>query len=184
MPSKWAMVDNSFPTFAEEEKPQQSIMKLTDYIFILVEELKYQLENLDAGNWNTAALQEIQTETTANVEQSLSRLAASMAMLQNQVNTAAASQGARISALETDVGYLEEKQAQLEAELEALAEGQTAMEAAWDELNGRIGVAEQSLELLTGVVAAGENGTVIGKAGQDLHLIGNVYVNGVLLEQE
>ena len=40
---------------------------------------------------------------------------------------------------------------------------------------------EQGLELLTATVQAAENGSVtIGAEGRDLHLVGNVYINGVL----
>lgn len=182
MPSKWAMVDNSFPTFAEEENPRQSVAKLTDYIFILVEELKYQLENLDAENWNAVALQEIQEETTADTNKDVARLAASVAMLQNQLSTATASLGSRVSAVEADVGYLETGLAETAAEVRGLETNLSRLEAAVGELDEEVGTIRADLGKLLAVVAPGETGCTIGTAGQRLNLVGEVFVNGKLLE--
>ena len=46
MASKWGLVDNSFPTFRGDEKLEDKIAKLADYMYILTEELKYQLGDM------------------------------------------------------------------------------------------------------------------------------------------
>ena len=43
MPHTWALVDSSFPTFTENDTPQDQIAALVDYMMILTEALKYQL---------------------------------------------------------------------------------------------------------------------------------------------
>ena len=55
MASKWGLVDNSFPTFREDEKLEDRVAKLADYLYILTEELKYQLGSVTQPNQNPTA---------------------------------------------------------------------------------------------------------------------------------
>lgn len=93
MPHTWALVDSSFPTFGDDEKSGRKIEKLVDYMKILVEALRYQLENLDTGNWNPAALENFQVDTTKDVGEQLAEvvlnmgnLAGEMVRLSNDMN--------------------------------------------------------------------------------------------------
>lgn len=86
MPHVWALVDSSFPTFTENERSSRKIEKLVDYMKILVEALQYQLENLDTENWNAAALETFQLDTTADVEEQMETLAQKIAALAGEVS--------------------------------------------------------------------------------------------------
>lgn len=174
MPSKWAMVDNSFPTFSDDEKPKQQINKLVDYMFILVEELKYQLENLDAGNWNTAALESLQDDTTADVRQQLAAVAAALklvtaetASLSSKVSTLEALSG-RVMDAEKDIGLLQKEMTESILERSEMREQLGKLQAGYDEM--------------AGVIRATETGAEVGHEGQELHLLGKVYINGKLIE--
>lgn len=147
MPHAWALVDSSFPTFAEDEKTGKKIEKLVDYMKILVEALQYQLENLDAENWNTAALESLETELTGDMEANITLLAQNMAALAGEMT-------------------------QISAKLSTA-----------EALSGRLKTVEEEMKKLKAAVQADEDGNLsLGAEGKDVHLTGNVYINGKLVE--
>lgn len=54
MPSNLMFADASFPKIEEGEDPQVSIRKLENYLFLLLEQLRYTLQNLEPSNFNTS----------------------------------------------------------------------------------------------------------------------------------
>lgn len=58
MPSNWLYVDTNFPTFTGQESTNDKINTIQNYLFMLVEQLRYTLRNLDTANVNLAALEE------------------------------------------------------------------------------------------------------------------------------
>lgn len=176
MPHAWALVDSSFPTFSVDEKSGDKITKLVDYMKILVEALQYQLENLDTANWNTAALETFQTDTTEDVEARVTALAQNLASLTNEVTRISgelSSTEGRVQRLEEDTGYLQKDMEEARADIESLEEQMAAAQEGIDELK----------ETLDGTVDKDESGNVtLGNQGKDLFLVGSIYVNGKLLE--
>ena len=165
MPHPWALVDSSFPTFQGGEKPQEQIMALVDYMMILTEALKYQLENLDTNNWNTTALDNFQLDTTKDVSEQVAEIARQLNLMTEEL----AAIKTRLSAAESQTGYLEAKQELQNQELESL--------------RNQMGDAQADIDELQQLVRLDENGNiVIGAEGQDVHLYGNIYINGVLIE--
>lgn len=172
MPHAWALVDNSFPTFTEDDSPQDQIMALVDYMMILTEALKYQLENLDTNNWNTTALDNFQVDMTKDVSEQMSSIAKQLTFVTNEV----AAVKIRLSALEgraaqteTDIAYLEARQEEMEGDIAELQE--------------QTGNAQADIDELQQLISQDESGNVtVGKEGKNVYLKGNVYINGVLLE--
>lgn len=68
MPHPWALADSNFPTFSGGESPYEQIRQIVDYLMMLSEALRYQLENLDESNWNSNALDQIRAENTGITE--------------------------------------------------------------------------------------------------------------------
>lgn len=159
MPRSWAMVDSNFPTFTGDEKPKDQINMLVDYMFVLVEELKFQLENLDSSNWNSTALESFQTDTTEDVTKQVAALTANLAMVTNEV----AAISARVSTVESLTGRMkqvEEDLSYLQKDLkEFIAKMQDVIQI--DEATGAV---------------------TIGQEGVDLKLVGNIYINGNQME--
>lgn len=56
MPSNLLSVDTSFPTFTPEQTAEQKLDVVTNYLYMLLEQLRYTLSNLGAGNFNDAEL--------------------------------------------------------------------------------------------------------------------------------
>ena len=58
MPSNLMFADASFPRIEEDENPKQAIRKIENYLFMLLEQLRYTLQNLDFDtNFNTNELE-------------------------------------------------------------------------------------------------------------------------------
>lgn len=59
MPSNLLTVDTAFPAFTEEQTTDQKLDVVTNYLYMLLEQLRYTLQNLGAGNFNDTELGEI-----------------------------------------------------------------------------------------------------------------------------
>ena len=58
MPSNWLYIDTNFPSFTQKESANDKIETMQDYLFMLVEQLRYTLHNLDLSNMNKTAADE------------------------------------------------------------------------------------------------------------------------------
>lgn len=160
MPNAWAMIDTSFPTFTGKESYREQVSALQDYLYLVVEELKYQLANLNVQNWNKTALQQMQQETVKPTNDEVAQIKEQITNITN-----------RLTGLNASLNQLAERMDKAEVELPKLWEG---------------------LELLAGDVDSlteiirpdGSGGATIGAAGKDIRLVGNVYINGILYQQE
>lgn len=168
MPTPWTMVDAAFPTFTGEEKVKEQVTKLCQYMYLLVEELKYQLSNLNERNFNSSALATLKADTTADVAATLAETTAMLALVTSEVADLNArlrsleGLSGRMEQVETDVSWLEKRQEELGEDVETL---------------------NRMLEELLAVISPdGEGGASIGNDGQELHLLGKVYINGTLIE--
>ena len=59
MPGNLLSADTSFPTFTPEQTNEQKLDVVTNYLYMLLEQLRYTLANLGAGNFNGAELTEL-----------------------------------------------------------------------------------------------------------------------------
>lgn len=165
MPNAWSLIDSSFPTFTGKERLKEQIPVILDYMYMLSEGLKYQLNNLNAKNWNSNALEDLKIETTADLVEQMAKVTEDISNGINQLNSLTA----RILQVEMDVGTLEKTVEEQGKQLEDVDE--------------RLTTAEGSIQQLEYVILPdGEGGAAIGKEGQALHLYGKVYINGVLVE--
>lgn len=55
MPSNWLYIDTNFPSFTQKESVNDKVETMQDYLFMLVEQLRYTLHNLDLSNMNKTA---------------------------------------------------------------------------------------------------------------------------------
>ena len=59
---------DEFPTFTGEESPQEQIRQLQNYLFIVVEQLKYTMANLGVENLNSTQWEAMKTETLDSLD--------------------------------------------------------------------------------------------------------------------
>ena len=164
MPSNWSMIDNNFPSFTGDERPKEQIAQLQNYLMLLVEQLKYQLNNLSAINWNDSALEQLQADTTKDVEKELSNVAGDL----SQTATDLASVVTRLARVETALASLEMARDDHENRIGDLEDRADELDADLD-------------NLFAVVKPDGTGGADIGGAGKEIRLVGKIYLNGVLM---
>lgn len=82
MPSNWLYVDTNFPTFTGQESTEAKVSTIQNYLFMLVEQLRYSLHNLDTGNMNPSALDRYANGLTDPIYRQLSDNAGNITQLQ------------------------------------------------------------------------------------------------------
>lgn len=102
MPSNWLYIDTNFPSFTQKESNGEKIETMQDYLFMLVEQLRYTLRNLDLKNMNKAAmngfLQNIREPIYAKIEDTNKNV--------NELSITAKGLSARISNAEGSITQL------------------------------------------------------------------------------
>lgn len=95
MPSNWLYIDTNFPTFTGEENTEEKVTTIQNYMFMLVEQLRYTLHNLDLANMNQTAVEQYETSLTEpiyarieNGEENVAELTLTAAGLSLRMNDA------------------------------------------------------------------------------------------------
>lgn len=104
MPGNILSADTQFPNFAGQENPAEQIRTIRNYLYMLLEQLRYTLNNLDAGNFNTEGLKEIQDAISQPILKQLSDTDGNLTELQ----ATAAGLASRVSSNEGDISQLEQ----------------------------------------------------------------------------
>lgn len=81
MPGNLLSADTSFPTFTPEQTNEQKLDVVTNYLYMLLEQLRYTLANLGAGNFNETELNEIGLKITQPIYVDLENAAGAIADL-------------------------------------------------------------------------------------------------------
>ena len=102
MPGNILSADTQFPNFTGQENPAEQIRTIRNYLYMLLEQLRYTLNNLDAGNFNTEGLKEIQDAISQPILKQLSDTDGNLAELQ----VTAAGLASRVSSNEGDISQL------------------------------------------------------------------------------
>lgn len=81
MPGNLLSADISFPTFTPEQTNEQKLDVVTNYLYMLLEQLRYTLANLGAGNFNETELKDIGLTITQPIYVDLENAAGAIADL-------------------------------------------------------------------------------------------------------
>lgn len=209
MPNSWLSIDTGFPSFTGKESPSEQIKALHDYLYQMRQGLQYSLANLTMDNFNATALEQMDQGQKDQLEQELRKVYTRLDQVSAKLDQLSASvnglQGlsGRVDTAEDDIDALEEWTGAAELQLEDIQsrldtpedggtdervetlEGQVSGEGG---LMERVGTLEESqkateehLQKLSGVTNVAEDGSVtIGNEASVLHLVGQIYINGVL----
>lgn len=82
MPSNLLTVDTAFPSFTNEQTTDQKLDVVTNYLYMLMEQLRYTLANLGMGNFNGAELSELGMTITQPLYVQLEDLSGNLAELE------------------------------------------------------------------------------------------------------
>lgn len=144
MPGNILSADTQFPNFAGQESPAEQIRTIRNYLYMLLEQLRYTLNNLDAGNFNSEGLKEIQDAISQPILKKLSDTDGNLAELQ----VTAAGLASRVSSNEGDISQLEQTAQGLSSRV-GNAEGNiSSLQQTANGLSSRVSNAEGSISTL------------------------------------
>lgn len=144
MPGNILSADTQFPNFAGQESPAEQIRTIRNYLYMLLEQLRYTLNNLDAGNFNTEGLKEIQDAISQPILKQLSDTDGNLAELQ----ATAAGLASRVSNNEGNISQLEQTAQGLSSRV-GNAEGNiSSLQQTANGLSSRVSSAEGNISSL------------------------------------
>lgn len=188
-------IDNWNATALQDltEGTQAEFVKTLQTVGNQLTQLKNHVDNLSARVSGTEGL----SGRMSVVEEDV--VALSVWAVEHETNTADLPQ--RMTEAEIAIAVLQAANEEAGGQSTALTEQVTQTQIGLAELDGQVngegGLAQQmaalteaicglqgSLDALALVVRTSESGTTIGEEGKELRLVGTIYINGVLLEQE
>ncbi len=175
MPSNWLYIDTNFPSFTQKESDGEKIETMQDYLFMLVEQLRYTLRNLDLKNMNKAAmngfLQNIREPIYAKIEDTNKNV--------NELSITAKGLSTRISNAEGSITQLGATADGLATEIRNAKGDITQLGARADGLAARISSAEGNITQL-GATANGLSARISSNEGSITNLTADV--NGIRVQ--
>ena len=160
MPSNWLYIDTNFPSFTQKESDGEKIETMQDYLFMLVEQLRYTLRNLDLKNMNKAAAEGFVKTITQPIYAEIKNAEGSI----TQLGVTADGLAARISSAEGNITQLGATADGLAARISSAEGNITQLGATANGLSARISSNEGSITNLTADVN-GIRTQVSGKIG-------------------
>ena len=171
MPSTWLVIDSEMPTFSKNVPMKEQVSQLQNYMVILIEQLRFQLSNLNASNWNNTAMKQFQQDTADTVTEEIENAVMTMEEIARALEDLTGRLGdaeAKLVEAQTDIAWLEKAEEDLQELLELV-------QAENEELRQRISQLETAVE-------SAEDAVTVGDGVRTVHLVGEVYINGVKIE--
>lgn len=161
MASNWLYIDTNFPTFTGEESADEKVTTIQNYMYMLVEQLRYTLHNLDLTNMNGAAVNKF-TETLTDpiyaaiqdADDNITQLAVTAAGIASRVSDAEGN----ISSLQLTASSLSASLADAQGNISALQLTASSLSATVSNQAGQISALQ--------VTASGLSATVSNHTGQ------------------
>lgn len=166
MPSNWLYIDTNFPSFTQKESVNDKVETMQDYLFMLVEQLRYTLHNLDLSNMNKAAADGFVKQITDPIYGEIKDAEGNI----TQVALAAEGLAARIGDAEGNITQLQATAKGLQASISSLDGSVTNLTADVNGIRATVrtkidatqaqSIFDQSAQGFTLAVTSGENGTI------------------------
>ena len=144
MPGNILSADTQFPNFAGQESPAEQIRTIRNYLYMLLEQLRYTLNNLDAGNFNSEGLKEIQDAISQPILKQLSDTDGNLTELQ----ATAAGLASRVSSNEGDISQLEQTAQGLSSRVGDAEGNISSLQQTANGLSSRVSSAEGNISSL------------------------------------
>lgn len=161
MPSNWLYIDTNFPTFTGEESANEKISTIQNYMYMLVEQLRYSLHNLDLRNMNQTAVKQYESYLTDPIYAKIEDTDGNVADLQ----VTAKGLAGRITDAEGNINGLQITAKGLSAQISNAQGDITTLQATARGLSTRISNAEGNITTLT-ATANGLSTSVSNMSGQ------------------
>lgn len=166
MPSNWLYIDTNFPSFTQKESVNDKVETMQDYLFMLVEQLRYTLHNLDLSNMNKAAAEGFVKTITQPIYAEIKNAEGSI----TQLGVTADGLAARIGDAEGNITQLQATAKGLQASISSLDGSVTNLTADVNGIRATVrtkidateaqSIFDQSAEGFTLAATSGERGTI------------------------
>lgn len=166
MPSNWLYIDTNFPSFTQKESVNDKVETMQDYLFMLVEQLRYTLHNLDLSNMNKTATDKFVKQITDPIYGEIKDAEGNI----TQVALVAEGLAARIGDAEGNITQLQATAKGLQASVSNLDGAITNIKANVNGIRATVrnkidatqaqSIFDQSATGFTLGVTSGENGTI------------------------
>lgn len=171
MPKDYLALDTNFPSFTGTESTEEKVDQLYNYTYMLLENLRYTLRNLDSTNFNEEGLNEITDPIYADIEDAEG----------NITKLALEAQGLalRVSNAENDVTQLQITAQGLQAQITNQEGDITQIQAQANGLSVTVGQQGQAITSLQFTI----NGlTITGPTGTTMINGGSVYTPTLIVQ--
>ena len=169
MPSNLLTADTTFPTLTQEQSTDEKFEKITSYLYMLLEQLRYSMGNLDKENFNDAGLEEIANIITEPVYVQLKDDEANIAAL----TVTAAGLGARLSDAEGNITQLTATTTSLTSRISSAEGSISTLQQTATSLTSRISDAEGNISSLTQTVNGMTLSVTNGSSSSTIRLLAN-----------
>ena len=184
MPSNLLNADTSFPQFTEGQSDKEKIEKITSYLFMLLEQLRYSLSNLDKENFNDAGFDEIVDIITepvyiqlADDEQRITALQVTAQGLSARISDAEGN----ITALTATSTSLTSRISSAEGSISTLQQTATSLTSRISDAEGNISTLSQTVNGLTLSVSNGSSSSTIRLMANGVQLSSqSIYFSGMV----
>ena len=140
MPKDFLALDTNFPQFTGTETTDQKVNQLYNYTYMLLENLRYCLRNLDSRNFNEAGLREITDPIYARISDAEGNL--------TELAIEATGLALRVSNAEGDITSLTITAEGLQSQVSNIAGDVSSLQQTADSLTSRISSAEGNISTL------------------------------------
>lgn len=121
MAQGWAMVDSNFPMLDGNESVQEKLGQLQNYMWILTEQLRYTLDNLDMTNINESALDDFTKSFREQLEKTRKEAELSAAAIEG-IRNGDSGRDERLDNLRADIRELNELLKSVSGKLEHIGQ--------------------------------------------------------------
>lgn len=165
MPSDWLYIDTNFPTFTKEQGLSDKVTTIQNYLFLLVEQLRYSLRNLDLTNMNQTAVEQYTNSITDPIYRKISDSDGNITQLQitaqglamqisnaqgdiNQLQITASSLTSRISNAQGDISTLQQTATSLTSQISTAQGNISTLQQTASSLTSQISNAQWDISTL------------------------------------
>ena len=125
MPTAFMLTDSAFPRFTDEQSSGERVDVIYNYLYMLLEQLRYSMTNLERSNFNDAGFSDIEDSIQAPLEESIEAIVERLADTDGNVaSLAMTAQGltTRVQNAEGNISSLTQTASSLTSRIES-AEG-------------------------------------------------------------
>ena len=155
MPKDFLALDTNFPQFTGTETTDQKVNQLYNYTYMLLENLRYCLRNLDSRNFNEAGLREITDPIYARIsdaEGNLTELAIEATGLALRVSNAEGD----ITSLTITAEGLQSQVSNIDGDVSSLQQTADSLTSRISSAEGNISTLQQTASSLTSRISSAE----------------------------